>query len=549
MDKLFGNLIVQFREFYKTLTPVKRVSIIASAGVFFITLVVVSVMLSGANHEVLFRNVPPDQLAIVIDQLQKKNIPFRMADDGTSIMVPKELLHSTQMAIMTEVGSADVGQVGLELFEKQDFGVTSYAQRITYQRALQGELIRAINTLDAVRHSKVILAMPPKKTFLEEQGETTASVVVELQPGKHLTPDQVRGMTYLVSSSVEHLSPENVTVVDSRGKVLSKHYSEEGVMTAELLDVQRKVEGQLEERIEGMLSKVVGAGKVIAKVNAQLDPRHIVTREEQVNPDATALKSQQTEEELLDGRRSNPGGIPGARANLPGADEQGQIGFQQNVKKELRSENYEVPKTVRNIRKGAGAIEKISVAVLVDGKTIFEQSEGGEATESWNPRSPEELAKYETIVKNAIGFNDQRGDSVTIENIRFEKEDFSEAEKLLTTLERKKLVNSLFKWSLLGFSLALFFVIVVRPFMRWVTDSFQDSVEDMLPRTIEELEELQSVDNSLPGMSGALPVLEESIDPDKAESELLKERIMSLMENDEEKAAGAFSLWLSRRDM
>lgn len=548
MDKLFGNLVVQFREFYKTLTPVKRVSIIGSALVFLITMVVVSLMLSGANHEVLFRNVPTDQLAIVIDQLQKKNIPFRMADNGTSVLVPKELLHSTQMAIMTEVGSADVGQVGLELFEKQDFGVTSYAQRITFQRALQGELIRAINTLDAVKHSKVILAMPAKKTFLEEQGETTASVVVELRPGKHLTQEQVRGMTYLVSSSVEHLTPENVTVVDSRGKVLSKHYSEEGVMTAELLDVQKKVENQLEERIESMLSKVVGAGKVIAKVNASLDPRHTVTREEEVNPDATALKSQQTEEELLDGRRSNPGGIPGARANLPGAEDQGQIGFQQNVKKELRSQNYEVPKTVRNIRKGAGAIEKISVAVLVDGKTVFQEGEGG-AAEKWNPRSPEELAKYETIVKNAIGFNDKRGDSVTIENIRFEKEDFSEAEKLLTTLERKKLVNSLFKWSLLGFSLALFFIIVVRPFMRWVTDSFQDSVEDMLPRTIEELEELQSVDNSLPGMSGALPVLEESIDPDKAESELLKERIMSLMENDEEKAAGAFSLWLSRRDM
>lgn len=119
---------------------------------------------------------------------------------------------------------------------------------------------------------------------------------------------------------------------------------------------------------------------------------------------------------------------------------------------------------------------------------------------------------------------------------------------MLTTLERKKLLQSLFKWSLLGLSLALFFFIVVRPFMRWITDSFQDSVEDMLPRTIEELEELQSVDNSLPGMSGALPVLEESLDPNKAESELLKERIMVLMENDHEKAAGAFSLWMARRD-
>jgi flagellar M-ring protein FliF len=549
LDKLFGNLVVQFREFLKSLTPVKRAAIIGSGVAFMVALVVVTLMLSGANHEVLFRNIPDDQIPVVVSQLKKKNIPFQLAENGTTVLVPKELLHSTQMSIMTEVGSGDMGQVGLELFDKQDFGTTSYAQRINYQRALQGELMRAINTLTAVKHSKVILAIPPKKTFLEEQGETSASVVIELQPGKRLAANQVTGITHLVASSVEHLEPENVTVVDSRGKVLSKHYSEDGAMTAELLDVQKKLEEQLEDRIESILSKVVGTGKVIAKVNAQLDPRSMTTREEQVNPDTTALKSQATEEELLDGARTNPSGIPGARAELPGADDQGQIGFRQNVKKELRTQNFEVPKTIRNIKQGAGGIERLSVAVLVDGKEIFETSEGGEVNSTWKERSPEELAKYETLVKNAIGFSTKRGDNVSIENIRFEKEDFSEAERLLTTLERKKLLNSLFKWSLLGFSLALFFFIVVRPFMRWVTDSFQDSVEDMLPRTIEELEELQSVDNSLPGMSGALPVLEDSIDPDKAESELLKERIMALMEKDEEKAAGAFSLWLSRRDI
>ena len=164
-------------------------------------------------------------------------------------------------------------------------------------------------------------------------------------------------------------------------------------------------------------------------------------------------------------------------------------------------------------------------------------------------KSPEEMKKLEQIVKNAIGFNAARGDSVTIENIAFQSEDFTEAQKILTTLERKKLLHALMKWVLIGVSLVLFFFMVVRPFVRWITDSFQDTVEDMLPKTIEELEELQSVDNSLPGMFGALPVLEESIDPDKAESELLRERIVSIMEQDEEKAAGAFSLWLSRKDM
>ena len=164
------------------------------------------------------------------------------------------------------------------------------------------------------------------------------------------------------------------------------------------------------------------------------------------------------------------------------------------------------------------------------------------------PRTAEELQKYEALVKSTIGFNQSRGDSVKIENMQFQPEDFSEAEKLLTNLERRKLLQALFKWALLGFSLALFFFIVVRPFMQWITDSFQDTVEEMLPRTIEELEELQSVDNTLPGMSSALPVLQESIDPEKAESELLKDRIMNLMQKDEEKAANAFGMWLVRRD-
>ena len=549
MQKLFGYLVSQFREFYKTLTPVKRLSIIGSGLAIVFTISLVLALISGTNHSVLFSNIPPDQVAVVVTQLQKLNVPFRLSDDGRTVSIPKDLLHSTQMAIMTDLGNGEVGQVGLELFEKQDFGVTSYAQRINYQRALQGELVRAINTLASVKQSKVLLALPPKKTFLEEGGEPSASVVIELHAGKTLSQDQIRGIISLVAASVEGMQPEKVTVVDSRGKTLSRNSSSENLASMEILEMKRKVEEELESRIESILSKAVGPGKVIARVNASLNPRQTLTQEEKVNPDETALKSVQTEEELLDGSRRNPAGIPGARANLPGAEDQGQIGFQQNVRREIKSQNFEVPKTVKSIRESAGGIEQLSVAVIVDGSIQRSKNEQGEMVEQWIPKTPEQLAQLETIVKNAIGFNPSRGDSVRIENIRFEQEDFTETEKILTTLERKKLLHALFKWSLLGLSIALFFFIVIRPFMRWITDSFQDTVEDMLPRTIEELEELQSVDNSLPGMQGALPVLEESIDPDKAESELLKERIMTMMENDEEKASGAFSLWLSRKDL
>ncbi|MES2854359.1 MAG: flagellar basal-body MS-ring/collar protein FliF [Bdellovibrionota bacterium] len=548
MNGLFRSLILQFREFYKNLTPTKRMSMLFASMIVAVSGIFMAIMVSGTDFVPLFTNIPSDQTALIVDKLQQKNVPFKVQDGGKTIVIPKDLLHSTQMALMAEIGSSKTGQIGLELFDKQDFGSTSYAQRINYQRALQGELTRAINTLDAVERSKVMLALPAKKTFLEEGKPPTASVVVELHAGKVLSDEQVRGITFLVANAVEGLDADKVSVVDSRGKMLSRSGSAESQGNSELADMQAKKERELEERVEAILARVVGQGKVMARVNAQLINRHVLTTEETVDPEKTALLSTQTEEESLNGSRTNPTGIPGARANLPGAGETGQVGFNQDVKKELKTSNYAVPKTIRNIKEAAGGLERVSIAVVVDGVSSMKVNDKGDEEEVYTPRSKEELAQFETIVRSAIGFNEARGDTVKIENIRFTKEDFSESEKMMTTLERKKLMNALLKWVLLALALAMFFFIVIRPFMRWVTDSFQDSVEDMLPRTIEELEELQSVDNTLPGMSSALPVLEESLDPDKAESELLKERIMSLMDKDEEKAAGAFSLWLVRKD-
>lgn len=548
MDKIFGGLVVQFREFFKNLGPTKRLSVIAVTIIALFALSTMLYMASGKDYAPLLTNIPSEQVSSIVAKLNEKNIPFQLRDEGKTVAIPKELLHSTQMTLMAEIGSPKMGSIGLEVFDKQDFGMNSYAQKINYQRALQGELMRAINTLTAVKQSKVILALPNKKTFLEEGGQASASVVVELRQGKELSPEQVRGIRYLVANAVENMDPDRVTVLDDRGKVLTRQSDGVSGGSNELLDLKAKIENDLENRIEDILTKVVGHAKVVAKVDATLNHRVISSVEESVDPDRTAIRSQQSEEESLDGSRMNPAGVPGSRANLPGAEDAGMVGFKQDVKKEIKTTNYDVPKTVRNIREAAGNLERVSVAVVVDGVMSNVKQEDGTTTTEWRPRSAEELKKYEDLIKSAIGYKADRGDSVKIENIQFHPEDFSEAEKILTTLERKKLVHALFKWALLGFSLALFFFIVVRPFMQWITDSFQDSVEEMLPRTIEELEELQSVDNTLPGMSTALPVLQESIDPEKAESELLKDRIMATMSRDEEKAANAFGMWLVRKD-
>ncbi len=548
MNRLFGSLFAQFNEFYKGLSPTKRMSLMGSLVVGLIAILFFIGLIGGQDYVPLFKNIPSDQVSTLVSKLQEKNIPFQLKDEGTTIVVPEQLLHSTQMTLMSEVGSSKMGSMGLEIFDKQDFSSNTYSQKVNYQRALQGELMRAINTLNSVKQSKVILAIPAKKNFLEESTPPSASVVLQLYPGKQLSPEQIRGIRYLVSSAVEGLDADRVTVVDERGKILTRQGDQSSGVSAEMMELKGKLEEDMQGRIDMILSKIVGQSKVIAKVDVTLNTKTVSSLEESVDPEKTAVRSITSEEETLDGSRTNPSGVPGSRANLPGAENTGQVGFNQNVKKELKTTNYEVPKIVKNIKEGAGSIERVTVAVLVDGVQQSTTKEDGSVELKWTPRTEEELQKYETLVKNAIGFNSNRGDSVKIENIQFAQEDFSESEKILTNLERKRLLQAFLKWILMGFSLALFFMIVIRPFMQWVTDSFQDSVEEMLPRTIEELEELHSVDNTLPGMSSALPVLEESVDPDKAESELLKDRILDIVGKDDEKASGALSLWLVRKE-
>lgn len=549
MNKIIGGLVIQFREFFKNLGPTKRLSVIAVLLIAVGAGAIMILMASGRDYAPLFTNIPSDQMSTIISKLNEKNVPFQLRDEGKTITIPKELLHSTQMALMSEIGGPRMGSIGLEIFDKQEFGVNSYVQKINYQRALQGELMRAINTLTAVKQSKVILALPNKKTFLEEGGQPSASVVVELHQGKELSQEQIRGIRFLVANAVEGMDSDRVTVLDERGKMLSRQGAGSTAGSDDLLDLKNKVERDLEGRIETILARAVGQAKVVAKVDATLNHRVISAVEESVDPDRTAIRSIQSEEESLDGARSNPSGVPGSRANLPGAeDNAGTVGFKQDVKREMKTQNNEVSKTTRNVQERAGNLERLSVAVVVDGTTQTVTKDDGTTETKYVPRSAEDLKKFEDLVKNAIGFKAERGDTVRIENIQFQPEDFSEAEKLMTNLERRKLLHALFKWALLAFSLALVFFVVVRPFMQWITDSFQDSVEEMLPRTIEELEELQSVDNTLPGMSTALPVLQESVDPEKAESELLKDRIMALMQKDEEKAANAFGMWLVRKD-
>jgi flagellar M-ring protein FliF len=544
---LFSILGKQLKDFYASLTPVKRMSLMASLVILVAAIMTISLMASKQDYVVLLKDVGAEQVSSVVNVLENKKIAYQLVDSGKSVLVPRSLLASTQMVIMSEIGSDNMGQ-GLELFDKQNFGTTNYEQRIRYQRALQGELVRSINTIDSISRSKVILALPEKKVFMDEGGSPTASVVVELYPGKSLSEEQVRGITFLVSNAVENMKAENVSVVDSRGKVLSKKSDSSMANSGELMDARKNIENHFQERIESILTRVVGEGKVIARVSAEINTKKVSFTEETVDPDKTAVKSSQSEQESVEGNRSNPTQAAGARANLPGDGANPQVVFNQDVKKEHKSFQYEVSKNIRNVQESAGGVTRISIAVLVDGivKTV---EEDGKSVSKWEPRSDADIKRFEAIVKNAIGFDEKRGDTVKIESFQFAQEDFSAVDKVSSEMYRQKMIRFILSWVLAALGLVLIYLFVIRPFTSWVTDSFQESMEDMLPKTIEELEELQSIDNRLPGMASAMPILETPIDPEKAESEVLKDKIMNIMTEDGEKAGGAFSLWLVRRDV
>ena len=244
MNSFIRNIVLQFREFYKNLTPTKRVSMTIATLVVAFSALFMIFMVSGKEYQPLYTNIAADQLPMIMQKLQAKNIAYKVEEGGKTILVPAGMVASTQMMIMVESGGSKVGTVGsgLELFDKQDFGINSYAQKINYQRALQGELMRAINTLTSVKQSKVILALPAKKTIMEESSPPSASVVVELHPGKELSADQVRGIRYLVSNAVEGMDVDRVSVIDEHGRMLSRASDAASGASNEMMDLKRKVE-------------------------------------------------------------------------------------------------------------------------------------------------------------------------------------------------------------------------------------------------------------------------------------------------------------------
>jgi len=358
------------------------------------------------NYGPLYSNLSPQDGAAIVKELEAEKIPYSISGGGTVIEVPRGSIYQTRLRLAGK-GVPAGGGVGFEIFEKTPFGVSEFTQQVNYLRALQGELSRTINALSAVQSSRVHLALPARSNFLGPEEKPSASVVVDMRPGYHLSPDQVQGIVNLVASSVPKLSADKVTVIDSSGRPLKDIIPAAATTEAERLNLLKlQHEQELEHRIETMLDPVLGSGKVVVRANVQINPQETQMTKEQFDPDNKVVRSQR---QTMDDSGVKTGGTPGVQANIPGG-EATKVAQENASKRSSEIVTYEVGHTTSRIFEPRGQVQKLSVAVLVDGK--YEK-------DKYVPRTKEEMEVIKGMVKRAVGFDDDRGDEIEVANVAF----------------------------------------------------------------------------------------------------------------------------------
>ncbi|ORU94056.1 MAG: flagellar M-ring protein FliF [Cycloclasticus sp. symbiont of Bathymodiolus heckerae] len=379
------------------------------------------------NYSLLYSNLGDRELSAVVSGLQQSGVEYKLEAGSGAVLVPSSEVDELRLQL-AGLGLPRGGGQGFELLEKDTgFGASHSIEKVGIQRALEGEIARSIVTIQSVRSARVLLAIPKQSVFLRHRKKPSASVVVDMHQGRELKKSEVSAILHLVSSAVPQLDASQVTIVDQKGSLLSSRTSDDVMsMTSNQFEFKQGVEDHLIGRVENILLPIVGAGSIRASVSADVDFTITEQTQEQYNPDLLALRSEQVTEEQSN--MAGVQGIPGALSNQPPANgiapevvtgaepASGSSGSMNMNKRSIK--NYELDKKISHTKLSTGRLKRVTVAVVIDNKQGVATAEGGVASEAY---SEEDLAKFKSLVKEAIGFNELRGDSVTITNIAFKQ--------------------------------------------------------------------------------------------------------------------------------
>lgn len=473
MFEFLRQFVTQIQANFKVLPLGKRMAVAGIALGTLLGIVLLVVWSNKIEYQPLYYNLNQEDAGMVVEELKGQKIPYRLADHGKTVMVPAGRVYDLRLDLASR-GMPSGGGVGFEIFDRTDLGTTEFVQKLNYQRALQGELSRTINQFGEVEQSRVHITLPEKTLFLEDEQKPTASVVLKLRRKGSLREKQVQGIIHLVAGSVEGLRPENISVVDVDGNVLSAGMSDESNfagLTGSQQEFQTELEAGLEKRVQTMLERVVGKGKAIVRVTASLDFKQEEKTEEIFDPDSAVIRSEQRSEERSQGNTPVAMGIPGVAANLPETAGGAVPGESSNeAKKTNETMNYEINKVVRRTIQPTGTIRRLSVAVLLDGTYQLAAGEDGKETFSYVSRTDEEIKKYENIVMKAVGYNAERGDQIEVSSVPFETVRLTEEEKKVMSRDTwMKRIGNVLPYLIFLVLFALVVVFVLRPLVQWIT--------------------------------------------------------------------------------
>lgn len=383
------------------------------------------------DYRVLFSNFSDKDGGAIVAALDKMNVSYKLSDSGSAILVPAAQVHQARLKLASE-GLPKGGNIGFELLEKQKFGVSQFVEQVNFQRGLEGELERSIQAIDTVESAIIHLAIPKQSVFVRDQQKPTASVLLNVLPGRHLDANQVSAVVHLVASSVPHLPAENVTVVDQNGNLLSDTSKNPGAkhLDPNQLKYVDGLQQNIARRVESIISPIVGPGNVRAEASVEVDftsseQAAEIYKPNQNTAEVTVRSMQSNESSTMDG--NGAGGVPGALSNQPPEEatapitsEEGEVTTMAANATPLKSQkntttNFEVDKTVRYVQQAMGGIKRLNVAVVVNNMPVVD----AEGKTTYRPLTDAEKQQINDLARQAMGFNQERGDALAVVNSAF----------------------------------------------------------------------------------------------------------------------------------